>query len=251
MQRRAVKVGEVEEGEPLDGRRAEAPPLHRLLRLREDTAAPLYQQLEDQLGDLIAEGRLPEGTTLPAERRLAEALGVSRATVQRCYNVLRERRLIQGRGRYGTVVDGTSARLLPGMDRLKGFTQEMKELGKQPSTRVLEHEIVADRSIASIFGLPPTARFVKLRRIRLGDETPLSLELAWYSLDAAPFLEDADIGGSIYGQLVARGLVLAYCDQTIEAAQATQVECDVFGFSEPAPCLLIKRRTYLRRGPMV
>ncbi|MBV9508948.1 MAG: UTRA domain-containing protein, partial [Caulobacteraceae bacterium] len=26
---------------------------------------------------------------------------------------------------------------------------------------------------------------------------------------------------------------------------------DVFGFDEPAPCLLIKRRTYLRRGPMI
>ena len=44
---------------------------------------------------------------------------------------------------------------------------------------------------------------------------------------------------------------LAYCDQTIEATASTKKECEVFGFDEPAPCLLIKRRSYLRDGVMV
>jgi GntR family transcriptional regulator len=217
-----------------------------MLELREDSARPMYQQLEDQLIGLIQEGRIPLGATMPAERHLAEVLGVSRATIQRCYNALRERRLIRGHGRHGSIVEGDGARLLPGMDRLKGFTQEMHELGRRPATRVLEQEVVCDRVIASLFGLPSTARFLRLVRIRFGDDVPLSHENAWYSLDAAPFLETADMTVSIYAQLAGANLALSFCDQTIEAAMPSAVECDIFGFAEPVPCLLIKRRSYVR-----
>ena len=207
---------------------------------------PIYRQLESQLTTLIQDGRIPSGTTLPAERQLAEMLGVSRATVQRCYSDLRQRRLIRGLGRHGSIVEGEGARLLPGMDRLKGFTQEMQELGRKPSTRVLEHAVVYDRQIGSIFGLPSAARLLKLVRVRLGDDVPLSYETAWYNLQAAPFLEHGDFYGSIYAQLAEHGLPMAFCDQTVEATSPTPVECAIFGFSEPIPCLLIKRRSFGR-----
>jgi len=222
-----------------------------MLRLREDSAQPMYQQLQEQLVALIQQGRIAAGTTLPAERHLADSLGISRATIQRCYNTLREQRLIRGAGRHGSIVEGEGARLLPGMDRLKGFTQEMAELGRQPSTKIIKKQVLRDRSIASLFGQPETARFLKLVRIRFGDDIPLSYETAWYSLEAAQFLEDADFSASIYAQLAAHGVRLAFCDQTIEATSPSAAECRVFGFTEPVPCLLIKRRSYARRELMV
>lgn len=225
--------------------------IDELLQLRRDTAMPLYRQLEEQLKDLIERGEIPAGYTLPAERALAEALGVSRATVQQCYGGLRESNLIQGHGRHGSIVQKPKARLLPGMDRLRGFTQEMKEFGRKPSSRILEHSITTDRSIASLFGLPSTARFLRLVRIRLGDDEPMSVESAWYSLDAAPDLVHADPNGSIYAQLANCGLSLSHCDQTIEATFANEVEQGIFGFKEPVPCLLIKRRSYANANIMV
>ncbi|PZU08058.1 MAG: GntR family transcriptional regulator [Sphingomonas sp.] len=222
-----------------------------MIRLDHESTRSLYLQLEEQISELITTGQITGGTRLPSERQLAEDLGVSRSTVQQSYTMLRERRMIVGQGRQGSIVPAEAARLRSGMDRLRGFTQEMAELGRTASTRVLEHRIVTDRSVASLFGLPSTARFLFLVRIRLGDDVPLSRETAWYSLDAAPFLEGADLEGSIYGQLAAEGLIPAHCDQTIEATPPTQSERDIFGFEEAVPCLLIKRRTYLRDGPMV
>jgi GntR family transcriptional regulator len=164
---------------------------------------------------------------------------------------LRERRLIRAHGRNGSIVEGDGARLLPGMDRLKGFTQEMQELGRKASTRILEQAVVRDRQIASIFNLPSTAPLLKLVRIRYGDDTPLSYETAWYSLDVAPFLANAEITGSIYALLAQRGAGLAFCDQTIEAALPNEAESAIFGFETPVPCLLIKRRSYVRTELMV
>ncbi len=246
---RASGAPPVEAGHNPDDERAES--VSQLVRLRRDTAMPLYRQLEEQLVGLIASGRISSGAALPAERRLAETLGISRATVQQSYASLRDRNLIAGHGRHGSIVQHGAGKLAPDMDRLRGFTQEMRELGRRPSARVLEHAIVADRSMASLFGLPSTARFLRLVRVRCGDDVPLSRESAWYSLDAAPFLADADPGGSIYGQLAQNGLPLAYCDQTIEATFPTQEERDLFGFKEPTPCLLIKRQSFLPDRRMV
>lgn len=226
------------------------PPFQDLLELRTDTAKPLYQQLEDQLSQLIDDGTLPPGTTLPAERQLAERLSISRATVQRSYNALRERKLLSAQGRLGSIVQG-GPRLHSGMDRLKGFTQEMQELGRVPSSRIVERSVVTDRSIASIFGRSSHARFLKLVRIRSGDGIPMSREVAWYNLERAPELGEGDLSGSVYARLAELGLPLTRCDQTIEAAAPTAEECAIFGFEMPVPCLLIKRRSYGNDGDML
>jgi GntR family transcriptional regulator len=228
------------------------PPLPDLLRLRDDTAMPLYLQLEEQLGVLIEKGTLPVGAVLPAERQLAQSLGLSRATVQRAYATLRQRKLLSAQGRRGFVIQGPGPRLHPGMDRLKGFTEEMRLLGKTPSSRILERTIVSDRSIASLFNLPSPARFLKLVRIRSGDDVPLSREVAWYNLGAAPALETGDLSGSVYAFLADHcGKPLIYCDQTVEAATPDPAECEIFGFTHPIPCLLIKRSSYTHGNVMM
>jgi GntR family transcriptional regulator len=128
----------------------------------------------------------------------------------------------------------------------------MRLLGKSASSRILEQAVVSDRSIALIFGLPSPARFLKLVRVRYGDDVPLSREVAWYNLAAAPDLEKSDLSGSVYQLLAERCRVpLVYCDQTVEATTPTPEECEIFGFSVPMPCLLIKRSSYTRGDVMV
>jgi len=52
--------------------------------------AVAYQELAGRIRILIADGRIPVGTRLPAERELAVALGRSRTTVVAAYQALRE-----------------------------------------------------------------------------------------------------------------------------------------------------------------
>jgi GntR family transcriptional regulator len=232
----------INDGESAVGQ--QRPSLLDSLRLRDDTALPLYRQLEQQLTTLIENGSLAPGTTLPAERQLAEKLGISRVTVQRSYNALRQRKLLTAHGRLGSIVQENPLRLDPGLDRLKGFTEEMREIGRVPSSKILEREVTTDSSITSMFGLAADAQVLKLVRIRYGDGIPLSHEVAWYNLVAAPGLLDGDITKSMYAQLADCGAPLAYAEQTIEAASPTAEECKIFGFAEPIPCLLLKRRSY-------
>ncbi len=132
----------------------------------------MYQRIESQPRGLIAGGTLAPGTTLPAERQLAEGLGISRATVKRCHERLRDSALIDAHGRLGFIVTASATRLNPGMTHLKGFTEDMRELGKTPGSLILHCAIEPDRAVASIFGIPTTAPLLKLDRVRLGDGVP-------------------------------------------------------------------------------
>ncbi len=214
------------------------------LQLNDQTTEPYYQQLNRQLRALIEQGELESGYNLPSERVLADALQISRTTVKRCYDDLRNSQTLRTHGRGGTVVQAPP-RVNPVMGRLKGFTEEMQELGMLASTRVLAHAVVQDRTMASVFQRPSTASFLRLVRVRLADNTPMTREVAWYDLSAAPALRDWDTQGSAYAYLQKEcNIKLAWAEQMIEAVMSSEEEAEVFGFNAPGPCLLLKRRTY-------
>lgn len=214
-------------------------------------AEPSYRQLTDRLRALIESGEIADGQSLPSERTLAEMLALSRVTVRRAYDELRAQDMLHTHGRAG-VVAKTPPRLTPRLGKLKGFTEEMRELGMEPSTRLLERAVLQDRTIASMVNKPSTTRFLRLLRLRLGDEIVLSRELAWYDLSAAPEMEDWDAVGSAYRFLTERcGITFSHGEQTIEAILSSVEDCAAFGFSEPQPCLLMKRKTFSRAGQIV
>lgn len=61
------------------------------------TRSPAYAGLAEGLRALISDGRLPVGTRLPSERQLTDRLPVSRATVTRAYDLLREQAYLESR----------------------------------------------------------------------------------------------------------------------------------------------------------
>ncbi|MGW2229900.1 MocR-like transcription factor YczR [Streptomyces formicae] len=63
---------------------------------------PGYRALAHGVRTLLLDGRVPLHTRLPAERELATALGVSRATVTAAYDVLREGGYVRSRRGAGT-----------------------------------------------------------------------------------------------------------------------------------------------------
>jgi GntR family transcriptional regulator len=205
---------------------------------------PYYLQLARQIRDFIAQGLLRDGDSLPSERVLAQKLQISRTAVKMCYGELKAEQSMSSHGRAGVKILAPN-QITPQMGRLKGFTQEMRELGMTASTRLLERAIVQDRTIASIFGRSSTARFLKLVRLRYGDEVPMTRECAWYDLSLAPDLEDWQDHQSTYDFLSQRcGIKLAHAEQSIEAIMSSTDEQDCFGFAQPQPCLLLKRKTY-------
>ncbi len=64
---------------------------------------PAYRALADALRVAVADGRIAVGTRLPSERDLTGAVGLSRTTVSRAYEVLRESGYLASRRGSGSV----------------------------------------------------------------------------------------------------------------------------------------------------
>jgi len=78
------------------------------IQINEQSAEPLYFQIEVQLRALIVSGQLAEGTLLPSIREMASSLKCSVITVRRVYTDLENEGLLrtrQGTGTYVASVD--------------------------------------------------------------------------------------------------------------------------------------------------
>jgi len=100
---------------------------NRLARLLGDWIAgesALHTQLAANLRQLISTGALTSGTRLPSERSLGVALGVSRNTVTKSFDVLRGEGVLSSRQGDGTYVSATHrSHTARGDDRLRSFTE--------------------------------------------------------------------------------------------------------------------------------
>ena len=65
---------------------------------------PIYQQVADGIKELIARGKLEEGTPLPPVRQLAADLGVNLNTIAIAYRELQKEGLIKVKHGSGSVV---------------------------------------------------------------------------------------------------------------------------------------------------
>lgn len=75
-----------------------------LAHWRDGSEGPAYTALADAVRVLAMDGRVAVGTRLPAERQLAEALGVSRTTVANAYAQLRADGFLQSTRGSGSVL---------------------------------------------------------------------------------------------------------------------------------------------------
>lgn len=67
-----------------------------------------YLQIAESLIDAIKSGRLPANSNLPTSRALAASLKVSRDTIVRCYEHLKDLGWIESHGKVGMYVSGTA-----------------------------------------------------------------------------------------------------------------------------------------------
>ncbi|SEM29308.1 transcriptional regulator, GntR family [Paenibacillus sp. cl141a] len=77
-----------------------------LIQINENSAEPLYHQIETQLRSLIISGQIEEGTLLPSIREFAGDLKCSVITVRRVYQDLENEGLLRTRQGTGTFVAG-------------------------------------------------------------------------------------------------------------------------------------------------
>lgn len=141
--------------------------------------------------------KLKPHSQIPSTRELAATYDVSVMTVRQSLAALQADGFIYTIPGSGTYVAGEklSKKLV-----FVSFSEEIREKGMKPTSQLLKAEKVQvnDRKLAEILQISPGEYAYRIRRVRLADGTPLSVEDTHIPCDNAPGLLDQNLKGSLY-----------------------------------------------------
>lgn len=211
----------------------------------------LHDRVYRRLADDITEGRLTPGARLPAERRLGQAFGVSRATVRRALERLHDEGLIEPASGRGRVVSGGLLAEPP--NTLMSFTELGAARGLTASSRVLRQLVrPATLEEAELFGVAPGADLFELERVRLLDGISVALGHALVPLAVAPALPELDFSkASLYEALERAGCGVVRAAYATEARAADPYQAEQLGVMPGSPLLYATTTAYARDGRVV
>jgi GntR family transcriptional regulator len=203
---------------------------------------PLYFQIQRTLMDQIRSGELSEGDPLPSEEELGRVYHVSRMTARQALHGLKTNGYAVSQKGRGTFV--TRPKLEKNIMHLRGFTEDMKHLGMEPSSKLLGQTVIgATAELAEKLRVQPDETVMRLRRLRLADGIPMALEDSCIPLSQFPGLEKISFAKrSLYSVLrETYGVRVAYADEVIEALPATTEESELLTIAKKASILSISR----------
>lgn len=153
---------------------------------------PLYLQLKEELIKKIDNQYYEEDEMLPSERKLCEMYDLSRITVRQSLQELEREGYIYRLHGKGTFVMPKSYNQK--LVKMYSFTEEMKKIGRIPSTKVLSFsEIAIDQQLASKMNLEPCEDVFRIVRLRLADDIPFMFETSYLPKRVFPNLTATDL----------------------------------------------------------
>jgi GntR family transcriptional regulator len=212
--------------------------------LDKELAVPLYHQLQGVLKAEIESGRWRPGEQIPTESTMAENFGVSKITVRQALQELAELGYIRREHGRGTFV--SQRKFDEGPRELNSFTEEMKGHKLTASSRIVAQSVEkADARVAGALGLPAHSAVFILKRVRLADGEPLTVQTAHLPAKLAPGLEVGE-RSSLYEVLQSRyHLYAARAKETYVAAIAGDPVAKLLGIRAGAPVFQVERISFL------
>ena len=206
---------------------------------------PYYQQLYEILHDKIQHREWQPGDKIPPESELIEQYQVSRNTVRQVLDKLVNDGLIyRQRGRGSFVAHPT---LEQSMTRIVSFTEDMRQRGFTPGTEVLSADLMpADEEIASQLDIQVREQLVCIRRLRMADGEPMSIEQSYLIHKYCPDVLEHDYAQQPLREVLEAeyGIRIASAKQVIQAIPASPELAQLLDITPGAALLLLSRVSF-------
>jgi GntR family transcriptional regulator len=196
-----------------------------------------YREIADDLRGRVEGGEFPPGRLLPSEADLSDAYKVSRVTIRRALEVLREEAMLDSRQGVGWFVAGGPLR--QSLGRLATIEAQLAASGLKPERRVLEFAFLpAEPRVRRVLGCDQVLR---VRRLNLADGEPFALVTVWCPASLAEHLSLVDVERSPFYELLE--VPLGGATQTIGAAAAEPADAAKLAIPSGSPVLRCERVT--------
>ncbi|MCW1243866.1 GntR family transcriptional regulator [Pseudomonas sp. SAICEU22] len=209
------------------------------------SSVPLHTQLRDVLRARILDGEYPQGSQMPSESELGALFRVSRITVRQALGDLQKEGLIFKIHGKGTFV--AKPKTFQNVSTLQGLAESMTDRGFEVINRLRSFKFMAaDKSVAERLKLTEGDVVAQIKRVRLINREPVSLEITYLPKELGERLEKADLVTRDIFLILENdcGLALGHADLAIDAVLADSDLCQALEIEVGSPVMRIERLTH-------
>ncbi|MEH7086026.1 GntR family transcriptional regulator [Neobacillus drentensis] len=207
--------------------------------ISDDEAVPFYKQLKNQIIEEIKSGKLKHGDKLPSERELAEKFQISRMTARHTLSILEREGLVERRVGAGTFINNKKIEM--DFVTFNSFTKNMLSKGLIPSTQILSiRKTEANANLAQKLKLELGEGMIVIKRLRLVDETPISIEESFLPEKLCPGLDERITDNDSLYEILEReyGIVLVMAKEYMQVTVSDEGESKLLKIRLESPCIL-------------
>ena len=202
-----------------------------------------YQEIADELRERLTS--VGVGRVLQSESELSKEFEVSRVTIRRALEILRDEGLVDARQGFGWYVAGEPVR--QHLDELGTIEGQLERRGIRPDRRVIEFDFrVAPARVAAVLG---TDQVLRVKRLNLADDTPFAVVTVWCPAELGHHLSRRDVERHPFYELL--GVPLRGATQTIGADSVDGADAALLGVPVASPVLRCERITTDTHGRAV
>lgn len=202
------------------------------------------------LKDAILSGRLPPGSKLPGENKLAEQHDVSRVTIRRATKALHASGLVTRKAGVGTVV------LDPPLDAtvmtasVSNLMPNMRKMSQASRVRLLEFVYTLPPApIQERLGMTRGGKVQRSVRVRLVDDKPFSYLITHVPESIALHYNEMDLAHTPLFELLERsGVQVDHASQSISATLANHEIAQALEVSVGSPLISLTRVVFDEKG---
>jgi GntR family transcriptional regulator len=210
---------------------------------------PLYNQLKELLRAQILDGTYPPESRMPSESELGDQFHVSRITVRQALGDLQKEGLIFKIHGKGTYVAKPKA--FQNVSKLQGLAESLSQLGYEVINQLISVKFIkADTRIAERLQLNEGNKIAEVKRVRLINRAPVSLEISYLPQDIGEKLQKADLITRDIFLILENDLQLnlGHADLAIDAVLSDGDLAKALNIEEGSPIMRIERLTHTADG---
>lgn len=210
---------------------------------------PLYNQLKELLRAQILDGTYAPESRMPSESELGDIFQVSRITVRQALGDLQKEGLIFKIHGKGTFVAKPKA--FQNVSTLQGLAESMSQLGYEVINQLRSIKFIsADSRIAERLQLNEGEKVAEIKRVRLINREPVSLEISYLPKAIGEKLQKSDLITRDIFLILENDLQLnlGHADLAIDAVLADSELTNALNVEEGSPIMRIERLTHTAEG---
>jgi GntR family transcriptional regulator, transcriptional regulator of bglA len=209
-----------------------------------------YKEIADILEREIRDGKYNQSKKLPTEDELIKTFEVSRNTIRKAVTQLVNRGYIyqvQGSGMFLREESGTD---LIHLGSLRGLTKDLAS--KTIETKILSLQVIeADEGMANQLRCAVGTKLYYIKRLRIVDEEPFSIEISYFIKDIVPYLNEEIATSSIYSYLIEDlKLNIGFADKVINCEKVDEESAELLHLNPLDPVLIIENIVSLANGTL-